>query len=163
MNVTIGALDEVLRDIWLECCDHLSAFEVGGMRYVVAMNDDFFGREPDERSMNTRVSVALPPVGSVFGYEYDYGSTTRLRLKVIAHRQAPNRRNAVRLLARNNAPVWKCTECDAAATSLCVECSCERDAFFCEAHAESHECGEETILPVVNSPRMGVCGYDGGD
>ena len=26
----------------------------------------------------------------------------------------------------------------------------------------NHDCGEEAILPVVNSPRMGVCGYTGG-
>lgn len=162
MNAAIGAIDEALRDIWLECCGHLSAFEVGDMRYVVAITDVVFGMEPDERSMDTRVSVALPPVGTVFGYEYDYGSTTRLRLKVIAHRHAPSRRKAVRLLARNHAPVWKCTDCDAAAASLCGDCSYEGDAFYCEAHAESHECGEEAMLPVANSPRMGVCGYTGG-
>jgi len=39
----------------------------------------------------------------------------------------------------------------------------ESDAFFCDAHADEHRCdGEEAILPIVNSPRMGVCGYTGG-
>ncbi|MGH9423831.1 MAG: hypothetical protein ACRD3J_27900, partial [Thermoanaerobaculia bacterium] len=89
------------------------------------------------------------------------GSTTRLRLKVMAQRHAPNRRDAVRLLARNDAPVWECNDCDKAATSLCEYCSYERNAFFCEVHAEEHDCGEEGILPVVNSPRMGVCAYTG--
>src|SRR4028118_732334 len=70
-NATLRQLDDFLRNIWLECCGHLSSFEVGQTRYVVAMSDGFFGPEPDERSMNTRVSASLPPAGSVFSYEYD--------------------------------------------------------------------------------------------
>jgi hypothetical protein len=162
-NATMRQLDEFLRAIWLECCGHLSDFTVGQTRYVVMLSDDFFGPEPDERSMNARISAALPPVGGTFAYEYDYGSTTNLRLKVVAQLYAPSRRNAVRLLARNDAPVWKCTECDERATSLCAYCSYQGDAFFCETHVDDHDCGEEAMLPVVNSPRMGVCGYTGGD
>lgn len=161
LNSTMRQLDEFLRDIWLECCGHLSAFEVGRTRYVVVMSEAFYGLEPDERSMTARVSAALPPVGSAFAYEYDFGSTTHLRLKLIAHRQAPSRRNSVRLLARNEAPVWKCIECDATATSLCADCFYEGDTFVCNAHVDEHRCGEEAMLPVVNSPRMGVCGYTG--
>jgi hypothetical protein len=162
-NATMRQLDEFLREIWLECCSHLSAFTVGQTRYVVAFSDGFFGPEPDERSMNARMSAALPSAGSTFAYEYDYGSTTHLRLKVVAQHYAPSRRNVVRLLARNDAPVWKCTECDEIATSLCAYCADEGDAFFCETHVSDHDCGEEAMLPVVNSPRMGVCGYTGGD
>lgn len=34
--------------------------------------------------------------------------------------------------------------------------------FFCETHAKRHECYNlDMLLPVVNSPRMGVCGYTG--
>jgi hypothetical protein len=95
-------------------------------------------------------------------YAYDYGSTTVLRLKVVAQHHAPSRRDAVRLLARNDAPVWSCTECDDPATSLCAYCRYEGPAFLCEAHVDDHECGDEAMLPVVNSPRMGVCGYTGG-
>jgi len=31
----------------------------------------------------------------------------------------------------------------------------------CEGCAGEHECGEEMLLPVVNSPRVGMCGYEG--
>jgi len=55
-------------------------------------------------------------------YEYDYGSTTRLRLKVVAHREAPSRREIVRLLARNDNPVWPCSECQETASVLCAYC-----------------------------------------
>ncbi|MGH7490400.1 MAG: hypothetical protein ACREMY_33035, partial [bacterium] len=42
-------LDEFLRDIWLECCGHLSCFEIGYARYMAVMVDGF---EPGEKSMN---------------------------------------------------------------------------------------------------------------
>lgn len=32
---------------------------------------------------------------------------------------------------------------------------------LCDTCAESYECGEEMLLPVVNSPRVGMCAYDG--
>lgn len=159
-NATLLDLDGFLREIWLECCGHLSDFQIAGLRYVVDMVD---WAAEDEHSMNTRVLKALPPAGTTFGYEYDYGSTTVLRLKVIAHHHAPSRREAVRLLARNEPPVYECTECGKPATSLCAVCQYEDDAFLCEPHAADHECGEERIMPVVNSPRMGVCGYGDDD
>lgn len=162
-NAPLRELDDFLRNIWLECCGHLSSFEIGHTRYAVVLSDDIFGLEPDERSMNARVSASLPPEGSMFTYEYDYGSTTHLRLKVVAHRKAPSRRESVRLLARNDDPVWTCGVCEETATVLCAYCFLEDDAFFCEAHSEDHGCGEDAILPIVNSPRMGVCGYTGGD
>lgn len=82
---------------------------------------------------------------------------------MVAQHDARRRRDAVRLLARNDAPVWPCTECDEPAVSLCSYCTYEGDAFFCEAHVEDHKCGDEAMLPVVNSPRMGVCAYTGDD
>lgn len=27
---------------------------------------------------------------------------------------------------------------------------------------KTHECGEDMLLPVVNSPRVGMCDYTGG-
>jgi Plasmid pRiA4b ORF-3-like protein len=162
-NATMQHLDDFLRGIWLECCGHLSAFEIGRTQYVTMLSDSFWGREPDERSMSARISAALPAAGSTFAYEYDFGSTTELRLKVVAPHHAPSRRDAVRLLAINDPPVWQCNDCDEMATVLCSYCANEGDAFFCDAHADVHDCGEEAMLPVVNSPRMGVCGYTGDD
>jgi hypothetical protein len=156
---TMRHLDEFLRDIWLECCGHLSSFSVGPVRYVLPMVAAEFGFEPGERSMTARVSAALSSVGTPFRYEYDYGYTTELRLKVIALRDAPRRRDAVRLLARNEAPAWIC-ECGAPASSVCSYCTLESDdAFVCDVHAQAHSCEEEAMLPIVNSPRMGVCAY----
>src|SRR5256712_12749575 len=35
VGTTLATLDRFLRDTWLECCGHLSAFEIGGVRYSV--------------------------------------------------------------------------------------------------------------------------------
>jgi hypothetical protein len=45
---------------------------------------------------------------------------------------------------------------------VCAECVWEDEdgARFCEAHADEHE-HDDMLMPVVNSPRTGMCGYDG--
>ena len=45
--------------------------------------------------------------------------------------------------------------------SQCAQCIYEGGGWLCEACAKSHECGEEMLLPVVNSPRVGTWGYTG--
>ncbi len=34
-ETTLATLDHFLRDTWLECCGHLNAFTIGGVRYSV--------------------------------------------------------------------------------------------------------------------------------
>ena len=36
-------------------------------------------------------------------------------------------------------------------------------SWFCAAHALNHGCRGELVLPVVNSPRVGVCAYTGDE
>ncbi|GIW34665.1 hypothetical protein [Meiothermus sp.] len=75
----------------------------------------------------------------------------------------------LRLLARNEPPVWPCSVCGQPATQIDTECAYELESpFFCEAHAQEHiqqkhDGDDYMLLPVVNSPRMGVCGYEGPD
>ena len=169
-DARLDALDSFLRRTWLECCGHLSAFDVGIAKYF-SRGYDFdvvrgftgFGRNrTPERSMSVRVGDAMPPVGEPFEYEYDFGSTTRLRFKVTGERIGRLGRPAVRLLARNTAPAWPCALCGAPASLVCTFCFGDESAFACAKHRREHACGEEEgFLPVVNSPRMGVCGYTG--
>ena len=66
----------------------------------------------------------------------------------------------MRLLARNVPPEYSCSQCGRHAGYICAECMWEVDnPFYCAACVEEHE--HEMILPVTNSPRMGVCGYEG--
>ena len=47
------------------------------------------------------------------------------------------------------------------ATNVCVQCIYEDAEWLCNDCSEEHECGEDMMLPIVNSPRVGVCGYCG--
>lgn len=49
-------LDKFLRDIWLECCGHLSAFTIEGQRYSISPIDEL-----DEANMNATLSEVLAP------------------------------------------------------------------------------------------------------
>ena len=65
--------------------------------------------------------------------------------------------------SQNEAPVWECDECSDNAAWICTFCMYEKqNPFYCELHAEDHDCdAPEMLLPVVNSPRMGMCAYSG--
>jgi hypothetical protein len=169
-DARLSALDGFLRQIWLECCGHLSSFEIGPVDYfspgfdLHERNQWFgFGQRRPARSMNVALARALPPTGQRFAYEYDFGSTTHLSLTVAGERIGRIGRTTVRLLARNQAPVWPCGTCGEPATSVCPYClGAEAGAFSCDRHQVGHRCeDDEAWLPVVNSPRMGVCGYVG--
>ncbi len=67
----------------------------------------------------------------------------------------------IRLLARNLAMSFECSKCGEPATQMCSECSWENELWLCDACGSQHECGEEMLLPIVNSPRIGQCGYTG--
>lgn len=156
-TVTLSELDGFLRSIWLECCGHLSEFTINGIRYSASNSnmDDWWGTKP--KSMDIELRNVLS-VKDKFEYEYDFGSTTHLAGEVFAEREGILR-DKIKILARNNPPKFECMNCDAEAIQICVEC----DEFCCDQCLAEHECGEEMALPVVNSPRMGVCGYVGDD
>lgn len=155
-KATLKSLDTFLRNIWLECCGHMSEFEIGRIRYGV----DSYG-ELGSKSMNTSLSNVLD-VGTKFYHNYDFGSTTHLALKVISEQQSPNKGKSIKLLARNNPPEINCIVCGKPATEVCTECLwSDKGAVFCDKCADSHDCDEDMFLPVVNSPRVGVCGYTG--
>lgn len=150
----LADLDAFLRDIWLECCGHLSAFTINGTTYAQSPMREF-----GQRSMTRRVSTVLSP-GLRFSYVYDFGSSTELSLRV-AGVLAGGPAKIIGVLARNDPPDIACAECGRPAAFVCTECQWKGEGWLCDACAQDHECGEEMRLPVVNSPRVGVCGYTG--
>ncbi len=145
-NARLEKLDALLREVWLECCGHMSAFRMGR----------------EEVSMGSEVGVLARADRQPLHYEYDFGSTTALRAKVVSTRRGALGRAAVRVLARNDAPMWDCVKCSKPATLICPFCVERGPHVLCAAHALEHEHADEGVyLPVVNSPRMGVCGYTG--
>jgi hypothetical protein len=164
-EATFLTLDGFLRDIWLECCGHLSAFTVENARYeldtggIDSMWLDFFGSPLPPKSMKVRLDSALRP-GLRFFHEYDFGTTTHLALKVVAEGGSVLPKNAIRTLARNFPPPIGCGKCNQLATDVCVECMNGPGGWLCATHAEKHK-HQDMFLPVVNSPRVGQCGYTG--
>jgi len=154
-NATLKNLDGFLRDLWLECCGHLSMFNINGQTYSVSPMEEY-----DDEGMDVALGKILQPKMK-FRHEYDFGTTTELILKVLAEREGIMKRSEIKLAARNEAPLFKCSECEEIATQICSQCVFDGNGFVCDDCAEDHECGEEMLLPVVNSPRMGMCGYTG--
>jgi hypothetical protein len=157
-NARLADLDDFLRRTWLECCGHLSEFEVDGVRY--GGGDDDWMDYGESRTMEVSLGSVLRK-GTTFRHTYDFGSTTQCALRVVALDDAPIGKNAILVLARNDPPVFPCSKCDQPAVSICTECMWSEDAWLCAPCAKAHECGEEMLLPVVDSPRVGVCGYSG--
>jgi hypothetical protein len=149
-SATLKKLDDYLRAIWLECCGHLSEFSRGGWG-------------SPKIAMSRRADQALGE-GMALTHYYDFGSTTATQLKVVGIREGtPLDRRPIRLMARNDMPALICGECGAPGARLCMECMYEdTNPVLCEAHAATHpheDYGEP--MPLVNSPRVGVCGYEG--
>jgi len=274
---TLYDLDNFLRDIWVECCSHLSAFEVGKMSYLSQTEEDMFDMfggmggeemggeadaadedaeddeleeelgeqadipmdemikeltqilttefqtdlaslsseefsakffqvlekklqeetgepvtlpqemreqiemvlpmiramllnpsladalEPRERDMDVALSEILK-VGDKFKYEYDFGSTTELRLRVAGEREGYTRKKdgTITILARNSAPIIPCRVCGQPATKIEPGYDSAWAGGLCNKCARKVK-DVDWFLPVVNSPRAGVCGYTGDD
>ncbi len=152
-SLKLDDIDDFLRSLWLECCGHLSAFTIENTRYSSYHELDY-----DEKSMDAVLSKTLRP-GMAFRHEYDFGTTTELDLKCIATKNS--NRPGITVLARNDPPEFACEACEQPAQKVCAQCIFEGKGLFCDSCAESHSCEEEAFLPVVNSPRMGMCGYTG--
>ena len=145
---TLKYLDSFLRGIWLECCGHMSSFS--------------FQRWGDEIKMGRKVKDIFTP-GVKLTYQYDFGSTTELFIKAVYHYHgATDGNQKIQIIARNAQPIIPCDECGAKpAAQICGECQWEDKGWLCEECSQTHECDDEMFLPVVNSPRTGVCGYTG--
>lgn len=155
-------LDAFLRDIWLECCGHLSAFEIEGVSYESMPEGSSLWGE-SAKSMNCRLNTVLEE-GMTIEYEYDFGSSTDLMITVVNYRKGYQKKEKLTILSRNNPHEFICSECGKnPAVYICTECFWDGDGFLCEECSKTHACGEEMQLDVCNSPRMGVCGYCGSE
>lgn len=154
-DAKLKELDGFLRRIWLECCGHLSVFRIEAKTYSVSPMEDF-----NDEDMEATLDDVLSP-GLKFSHEYDFGSTTYLKLEVVSMEQKQIGKRDIVVIARNEPPSLPCVSCGKTATRICPECVWSGKGCLCDECASGHECGEDILLPVVNSPRVGVCGYTG--
>ncbi|SDH12978.1 IS1096 element passenger TnpR family protein [Halanaerobium congolense] len=151
-DAKLSDFDKFLRDIWLECCNHLSEFEINEQHFT------FSGL-----NMNHKIKDVLREK-TKFSYIYDFGSYTKLDLNVVNVFKAEEREEKISVLTRNHQPEIKCSHCDNLAEFVCS--SCYNGGWYCSDCLDKHEendCmrGTDNLLPVVNSPRVGVCAYSG--
>ncbi len=159
-DLSLYDLDCFLRDIWLECCGHLSTFKINGVFYDMAPLETMKLME-SKNSMNIELKHILAK-GMQFEHEYDFGSTTTLTLKVFTYRIGNRQKDNLMIMSRNKPIEILCTECDVKpATMICSDCSYSTEFFLCENCKDEHECGKEMLIKIANSPRCGVCAYDG--
>lgn len=147
---TLNDLDKYLRAIWLECCGHLSKLSIGE-----------WGREIGKKRKAGEVFAE----GIELTHTYDFGTSSYTLIKPIAYRQgAPTTKKPIALMMRNLQPEAECIECGEPAEWLCRECLIEDEwGTLCSEHRETHPHGDNygEPIPLVNSPRLGMCGYDG--
>ncbi|MEZ0371187.1 MAG: hypothetical protein ACAI44_18985, partial [Candidatus Sericytochromatia bacterium] len=147
-DAKLADLDEFLRGIWLECCGHESAFTIAGTQYG---SPGFADEDDDVPGLEVALEDVLKPKQN-FSYDYDFSAATSLELKLIRE-QKTQQSAAIRLLARNDAPEIECQECAQPARKICNECIWSGEGALCEDCAPEHACGNDALLPVVNSPR----------
>lgn len=145
-------LDAYLREIWLECCDHLSDFRTS----------QYGGKE---FSMDSKVDEVFKPKETIT-HIYDYGTSSITLLTSLGQTSGVAlNEHPLSLMARNLRPEATCMECDQPATHFCDVCVYENgvDGLLCAKHVVDHPHNNEEEGPIelVNSPRLGMCGYYG--
>ncbi len=154
-KLTLKRLDKFFRDLWVECCGHLSEFKIKNVSYMSSLED----HEPGEKSMNASLVGILKPKLK-FSYEYDFGTTTEVSIECISTKKG---NKGIHIIARNNLPEFQCSYCKNTAEEICAQCVYEENGFLCKECAKKHKCEIDFLLPVVNSPRLGMCGFTGED
>jgi hypothetical protein len=183
-TASMGDIDFFLRSIWLECCGHISQFsdpEVKKRKKRLDFSEISKlleqGKLPQYNKLKKELDSEVPMSqkvknifrkGLVLEYEYDFGSSTYLILKVVEEYQVKADKKIV-LLSRNEPLELLCDLCQKKiATQICtIHRDRNEDYLFCDKCAKKHEkkCddfADYAAMPVVNSPRMGVCAYEGG-
>lgn len=140
-------LDKLIRDVWVECCGHLSQF-------------GDYGNQVGK----TRLIMDVLEPGDNVGYTYDFGTSTDLVIEALGYNCHPLEKK-VELVARNYQPASDCVKCGKQAELVCAYCADEEVAMVCgecgeEYHDEEDESGEHYLMPLANSPRSGMCGYE---
>ena len=170
-NTALQKIDTLLRQIWLDCCGHMSAFTYPGQKQnnpinfmqAIASGKIQLG-EQGEIAMNKKANHIFRE-DLRLQYKYDFGSSTSLQLTVVKEFTLAADKPIV-LLSRNEPLALLCEMCgQKPAKQLCTVCS--NESMFCEGCAKKHakkcrDFADYAARRVVNSPRMGVCAYEGG-
>jgi len=135
-------LDRYIRDVWVDCCGHMSAF------YIKRNELDSYMSVGEVFSLSPKIE-----------YIYDFGTSTYLYIEHVKTFKG-EQENLIKTLSRNPMPKLKCSSCGSEeVVAVCSICLYEGTGNLCKKCLPKHKCGLEMVLPYVNSPRYGECGY----
>lgn len=98
-DLQLEHLDKFIRDIWIECCGHSSAFYIDKKEY--SSNSD------GQLKINIYLKDLLN-VNQKFEYKYDFDLTTCLVLEVVEMIEISEDFNQIEIIARNNEEAGFC-------------------------------------------------------
>jgi hypothetical protein len=95
-------------------------------------------------------------------YVYDFGSSTVLNIRSVSPVEYADSAGDFIIAARNQPPLFSCS-CGNNASILVRDAldDIDSEAFYCEQYITEYEGDLSYLTPLTNSPRMGICGYDG--
>ena len=135
-------IDEFLKKRWCECCGHLSTLD----KIVFLENEMAMTEIKFNILISKHVNV------DQFRYQYDMGSTTTIFFRIVKKLDGIETNTNIELLYHNEP--YK------------LKCKCKKEALYIyEGEKLCEECKEdvdepECALSIVNSPRVGMCGYE---
>jgi hypothetical protein len=143
-NARLEELDAYIREVWVECCGHMSDFSIGGRSTL---------------PMSTSLKKAFSSSPQL-EYIYDYGTSTQLRIEFVKEFKG-KQQTIIKTLARNPHLQMRCEKCkEENVVAVCSQCIWgEAEAYLCKNCMPKHACGMDMLLPYVNSPRVGECAY----
>ena len=155
-ETTLDEFDQFLRDIWLECCGHLSGFYINGQDYT------FYPVLHDEAEDNPESKIRnVLEDNTKYEYEYDFGTTTSLDVEILSDRRGEDREHLIEVIARNILPEIECEECCEAKAKWFCHSYDGVPYYYCDDCVEDNK-GEFGAVPFINTPRLGACGYPSG-
>jgi len=143
-SATLEDLDAYIREVWMECCGHMSDFSIRGAR--------------EQLSLNSSIEKIFSSTDRV-DYVYDYGSSSELVVEFVKEFKG-RQSTLIKTLSRNPHIRVVCQACKKRdAVAVCSQCVWDEKGYLCSKCMPKHDCGMDMLLPYVNSPRTGVCAY----
>ena len=140
-------IDTFLRNIWCECCGHMSTLDV-------------FEEVNKNKTQSVKFNTLISKYENAkqFIYSYDMGSTTDIYFRIIKKLEGTNKNTDIELLYRNEPFKVKChnyKKCKEYATNIYYD---ELYCNDCKNNIDEEE--QELILKLSNSPRTGICAFE---
>ena len=109
-GLQLAHLDKFIRDIWVECCGHLSTFYIDREEY--SHNSD------GQYKMNFLLKDILS-IDKKFQYKYDFDLTTHLILEVVDIIKVSEEFSQIEIIARNNEEILEQAYCNSPRDGVC--------------------------------------------